>query len=85
MQQYLIVIITLINLVIFKLINSKRFKFNQKLLNIFCILQLLLILFIFINNHEILFLNILDYLKNTFISIFTKLKGAFLWFFLKSF
>lgn len=78
MQQYLIIIITLINLVIFKLINSKRFKFNQKLLNIFCTLQLLLIFFIFINNQEILFLNILDYLKNTFVIVFNKLKGAFL-------
>lgn len=78
MQQYLIVITTLINLVIFKLINSKRFKFNQKLLNIFCILQLLLIFFIFINNQEILFLNIFDYFGNTFIIIFNKLKGAFL-------
>lgn len=70
MQQYLIVIITLI--------NSKRFKFNQKLLNIFCILQLLLIFFIFFNNQKFLFLNILDYFRNTFIIIFNKLKGAFL-------
>lgn len=85
MQQYLIVIIILINLVIFKLINSKRFKFNQKLLNIFCILQLLLIFFTFINNQEILFLSILDYFREIFILIFNKMKGAFLWFFLKNF
>ncbi len=85
MEQYLIIIIILINLVIFKLINSKRFKFNQKLLNIFCILQLLSIFFIFINNQEILLLSILDYFREIFILVFNKMKGAFLWFFLKNF
>lgn len=78
MQQYLIIIMTLINLIIFKLIDSKRFKFNQKLLSIFCILQFVIIFFIFINNQEILFLNLLDYFRNTFIIVFNKLKGAFL-------
>ena len=81
MEQYLIIIIILINLVIFKLINSKRFKFNQKLLNIFSILQLLSIFFIFINNQEILLLSILDYFREIFILVFNKMKGAFLWFF----
>ena len=78
MQQYLIIITILINLIIFKLINSKRFKFNQRLLTIFCILQFIIIFFIFINNQEILFLNILDFFKNTFMSIFNKLNGVFL-------
>ena len=78
MQQYLIIITILINLIIFKLINSKRFKFNQRLLTIFCILQFIIIFFIFINNQEILFLNILDFFKNTFMSIFNKLKVIFL-------
>ena len=78
MQQYLVIITILINLIIFKLINSKRFKFNQKLLTIFCILQFIIIFYFFINNQEILFLNILDFFKNTFMSIFNKLKGIFL-------
>lgn len=78
MQQYLIIIITLTNLIIFKLIDSKRFKFNQKLLSIFCILQFIIIFFIFINNQEILFVNLLVYFRNTFIIVFNKLKGAFL-------
>lgn len=78
MRQYSIIIMSLINLIIFKLINSKRFKFNQKLLSIFCILQFIIIFFIFINNQEILFLNYLDYFRNTFIIGFDKLKGAFL-------
>ncbi len=78
MQQYLIIIITLINLIIFKLINSKRFKFNQRLLSIFCILQFIIIFCILINNQEILFINFLDYFRNTFIIIFNRLKGAFL-------
>lgn len=78
MQQYLIIITILINLIIFKLINSKRFKFNQRLLTIFCILQFIIIFFIFINNQEILFLNILDFFKNTFMIILNKLRGAFL-------
>ena len=85
MQQYLIIITILINLIIFKLINSKRFKFNQRLLTIFCILQFIIIFFVFINNQEILFLNILDFFKNTFMIILNKLRGAFLWFFSKNF
>lgn len=85
MQQYLIIITILINLIIFKLINSKRFKFNQRLLTIFCILQFIIIFFVFINNQEILFLNILDFFKNTFMIILNKLRGGFLWFFSKNF
>lgn len=85
MQQYLIIITILINLIIFKLINSKRFKFNQRLLTIFCILQFIIIFFVFINNQKILFLNILDFSKNTFMIILNKLRGAFLWFFSKNF
>ena len=77
MQQYLIIITILINLIIFKLINSKRFKFNQRLLTIFCILQFIIIFFVFINNQEILFLNILDFFKKTFMSIFNKLNRVF--------
>lgn len=53
MEQYLIILMILVNLIIFKLINSKRFKFNQNLLKVFCILQLILIFFIFINNQKI--------------------------------
>ena len=76
MQLYLIIIITLINLIIFKLINSKRFRFNQKLLRSFCIFQFIMIFFIFIIKQEILSLNTLNYFRNNFIIILNKLKEA---------
>lgn len=70
MQRYLIIILTLINLIIFKLINSKNFKFNQNLLNIFCILQFLIIFCIFINNQMSLFIKFFNCLKTNFIFYF---------------
>lgn len=54
MQHYLIIKIIIINLIIFKLINSKRFKFNKNLLSIFCIIQFILIILFYLNNNKII-------------------------------
>ncbi len=73
MQQYLIIIVTLISIVMFKLIDSKRFKFNKKLLKLFSTIQLIFVFFILINSNEILVINFLEYFKSNFFIFFNKL------------
>lgn len=78
MQQYLLIIVTLISLVIFKLINSKRFKFNKKLLKLFSVIQLIFVFFTLININEILFINFLDYFRTNLIIFFNEIKPFFI-------
>lgn len=71
MNQYLIIILFFINLILMKLVNSKKFKFNQKVISIFIIIQFLFIFWIFYNHNEVLILNVLD-------SLIDKVKKYFL-------
>lgn len=74
MQQYLIIVIILINLIIFKLINSIKFKFNKKLLNIFCTVQFIFIFWIFINNNEVFVIKLIDSIAYNSVTFFKSLK-----------
>lgn len=78
MQQYLLIIVTLISLVIFKLINSKKFKFNKKLLKLFSVIQLIFVFFTLININEILFINFFDYFRTNLIIFFNEIKPLFI-------
>lgn len=60
MQQYLIMISIFLNLILIKLINSERFKFNKNLINFFIVIQLFFIICIFYNFNEILISNFIE-------------------------
>lgn len=73
MDQYLIIILIFINLILMKLVNSRKFKFNRKIISLFVVVQLLFIFWIFYNHNEVLILNalgnLIDKVRKYFLQI----------------
>ncbi|MGL5355626.1 MAG: hypothetical protein ACRDAQ_03610 [Cetobacterium sp.] len=61
MNKYLIILLALNNLIIFKSIDSQKFKFNKSLLIQLCLLQFILIFISFIDMNKTLFIDIYNY------------------------
>ena len=78
MSQYLIIILIFINLILLKLINSKSFKFNKSLINLFITIQLFLIIWIFYNFYEISISNFFDSFVEKIRSIYFQFHSSIL-------
>lgn len=76
MDQYLIIILIFINLILMKLVNSRKFKFNRKIISIFVVVQLLFIFWIFYNHNEVLILNVLGNLIDKVKKYFLQIQSA---------
>lgn len=76
MDQYLIIILIFINLILMKLVNSRKFKFNRKIISLFVVVQLLFIFWIFYNHNEVLILNVLGNLIDKVKKYFLQIQSA---------